>query len=165
MAMQIKTGSQNTVDAFGILKGADAPMTIKEVAEALGVTPAKVTGGIVSLEKKGVLEKSEVTQGDKTYKAYTVIEPDVEFITEEPKAMSDKAVRVLQFLQKEGEAMTAAEIAKELELVPIAINGVVNGLVKKGFVVREEAEVEMPDGATKSLKFIHLTDEGKAYKF
>lgn len=163
--MEIKTTSQNTVNAYEVLKKATAPMTIKQVAEALDVTSAKVTGGLVSLEKKGILEKTEVTEGEKTYKAYAVINKDVVFVTEEPKVMSDKAVRLLQFLQKEGEPMTAAEIAKEMDVAPIAINGVVNGLVSRGFVIREEAQVEMPDGATKSLKFIHLTEEGTAYKF
>lgn len=163
---QVKTGSENTVKAYEVLKGASSAMTIKEIAEALGVTAAKVTGGVVSLEKKGILAKSEVTQGDKVYKAYTVVDKDVEFITEEPKTMSDKAVNMLQFLQKKGDVdMTAQEIAEELGIQAIAVNGVVNGLVTRNLAVRVEHTVEMPDGTEKTLKFINLTAEGKAYQF
>lgn len=164
--MKIQTKSQTTVDAFEYLKGNQGQaFTIKQVAEALGVTTAKVTGGLVSLAKKGIVERSEVAVGDKTFKAYTFAQ-DAEFAFEEPKNMSDKAVQLLQHMQANvGVDLTAGDIAESLGMVPIAINGVANGLVKRGLVVREAAEVEMPDGATKTIKFLVLTDEGKAYQF
>lgn len=163
---QVKTGSENTVKAYAILKEAGKAMTIREVADAIGVTTAKVTGGMVSLEKKGILAKSEVTQGDKVYKAYTVIDNDVEFVTEEAKTISDKAINLLQFLQKkDGVELTAADIAEEMGVLSIAVNGVLNGLVKRNLAVRVEQTVVMPDETEKVLKFIELTDEGKAYQF
>lgn len=163
---QVNTGSENTIKAYEVLKGATSAMTIREVADALGVTPAKVTGGIVSLEKKGILAKSEVTQGEKTYKAYTVVDANVEFVFNAPKQMSDKAVSLLQFLQGKGDVeLTAQEIAEELGMQAIAINGVVNGLVTRNLAERVEQAITMPDGTEKTLKFITLTDEGKAYQF
>lgn len=166
--MEIKTKSQATVDAYEYLKAhKDSAFTIKQVAEALGVTTAKVTGGLVSLEKKGIVTKSEVAEGEKSYKAYKWAS-DATFTFEAPKNMSDKAVQLLQYLQKNVDAdITAADAAADLEMAPIAINGVANGLVKRGLLIREEAEVTMPDEAqtVKTLKFLVLTDEGKAYEF
>lgn len=164
--LTIKTGSENTVKAFEFLKAnQDGVFTIKEVAEALGLTSAKVTGGLVSLEKKGAVTKEEVERDGKPYKGYSFAE-DVEFVMNETKAISDKAVRLLQYLQAhDGQDLTAADVAEEFEVMTIAINGVVNGLVKRGLLVREEALVEMPDGETKTIKFIVLTDAGRNYKF
>lgn len=164
---KIVTKSENTVKAYDYLKQNEGQaFTIKDVAEALGVTPAKVTGGLVSLEKKGILAKSEVEMEDgRTLKAYQIVDKEVEFAFEEPKNMSDKAVTLLQFMQKHAsEDMTAAEIAEQLDMAPIAINGVLNGLVKRNLAFREEVEVEVDD-KVKVLKFAKLTDEGKAYKF
>jgi len=164
--MEVKTKSQSTVDAYEFLaanKGES--FTLKQIAEALGVATAKVTGSVVSLAKKGILEKSEVEVEGKPYKAYQWAE-EAKFSFEETKAMSDKAVRIMQLLQANvGVDFTAADIAAEVGLVPIAVNGVVNSLVKKGLVVREEATAELPDGSEKTLKFVVLTDEGKNYTF
>lgn len=166
MMEPIKTKSQTTVDAYEFLaanKGES--FTLKQIAEHLGVASNKVTGSVVSLEKKGILSKSEVEVEGKPYKAYEWAQ-EAEFTFEETKSMSDKAVRVLQHLQaNDGADMTAADIGAELDMVPIAVNGVVNGLVKRGLCVREAAEVEMPDGTEKTLKFIVMTEEGRAYQF
>lgn len=166
MAMVINTKSQATIDAYEFLAANKGDsFTLKQIGEALGVASNKILGGVVSLEKKGILTKSEVEVDDKPYKAYEWA-AEAEFTFTEVKAMSDKAVQVLQFLQaNEGTDFTANDIAAELDFVPIAVNGVVNGLVKKGYVVREEALVQLPDGTEKTLKFIQMTDEGKAYSF
>jgi DNA-binding MarR family transcriptional regulator len=163
---QIATKSQTTVDVYEFLsQNKEDAFTIKQIADGLGVAANKVTGSIVSLAKKGILTKTEVEEGDKVYKAYQWAEP-VEFVFEEVKAMSDKSVQILQFLQEnDGEDFTAADIGAQIGMAPIAVNGVLNSLVKKGLVFREEAEVEMPDGTIKQLKFIQLTPEGREYKF
>jgi len=164
--MMIKTKSQGTVDSYEFLEAnKGTAFTLKQIADALGVASNKVTGSVVSLEKKGILTKSEVVVDGKAYKAYEWAAP-AEFTFEEVKAMSDKAVQVLQYLQaNDGTDMTAADIAAEIGMVPIAVNGVVNSLVKKELCIREEAEVEMPDGTQKTLKFIALTDKGREYVF
>lgn len=164
--MQIKTKSQTTIDAYEFLAANPGEsFTLKAIAEALGVATNKVTGSVVSLAKKGILEKSEVEVDGKPYKAYQWVAP-AEITFEEVKAMSDKAVQVMQHLQaNDGTDMTAADIGAEIGLLPIAVNGVVNSLVKKGLAVREEAAVEMPDGTEKTLKFIVLTEAGREYTF
>lgn len=164
--MTINTKSQNTVDAYAFLAANKGmAFTIKQVAEALGVTTAQVTGGLVSLAKKEVVSKTELEIDGKPYKGFMwAAEATFEF--EAPKNMSDKAVQVLQHLQANvGTDLTASDIAESMGVVPIAVNGVVNGLVKKGLVFRSEVETTLPDGKVKVIKFVELTDEGKAYQF
>lgn len=164
--LTITTKSQNTVDAYKFLERNQGQFfTIKQIAEALGLTSAQVTGGLTSLVKKEVLTKTDLEVEGKTYKAYSYAAP-AEFVFEEVKNMSDKAVQVLQFLQKNiGTDLTAADIAEHTGMVAIGVNGVVNGLVKKNLVTRVESTVEMPDSTSKTVKFIVLTDEGKSYSF
>lgn len=162
----IKTKSQNTVEAFRYLEQNQGQyFTIKQVAEALGVTSAKVTGGLTSLAKQEVVTKMDVEVDGKTYKGYCYAQP-VTFEFEETKAISDKAVQLLQFLQKNANVdLTTQDIAESMGIAPIGVTGVINGLVKKELVVREEAEAEMPDGTKKTVKFIVLTEKGKSYEF
>lgn len=163
--MTITTKSQNTVKAYEYLAANKGQaFTIKEVAEAIGATSSQVTGGLVSLTKKGIVEKSEVTRDEKPYKAYQWA-AEAEFVFDEPKKMTDKGVAMLKYLQaNDGTDMTANEIAEDLDMAPIAVNGVINGLVKKGLAFREEATVEVGEDQ-KVLKFIVLTDAGRAYEF
>ena len=156
---QVKTKSQATVDAYGLLQANPGKsFTIKAVAEALGLTSAQVTGGLVSLAKKGIVTKEEVQVDGKPYKAYTYAE-EVEFVFEDTKNISDKAVQVLTFLQNNDSetGFTASDIAEDMKVVPIAVNGVVNGLVKRGLAGRSELVVEAPDGTSKSIKVVNLT--------
>lgn len=164
----IQTKSENTVKAYEFLKAnPDTMFTIKEVAEALGLTTPKVLGGLVSMAKKDILTRHEVdVEGsDKTQIAYSILDKDVEFVFEQPAKMSDKAVQVMQYLQGGGDSQTHKEIGDGLGVAAISITGVVNSLVKKGYATREESLVEMPDGTTKNLKTVVLTDEGRNYKF
>lgn len=164
--MQIATKSKATVDSFNFLK--DNPtqtFTIREVADALGVTSAKVTGGLVSLAKKGVVKKMDVERDDKPYKGFQFAE-DVEFVMETAKQISDKGVQLLQFMQKNPDAdFTAPDIAEEMGVASIAINGVANGLIKRNLMAREVVEFEMPDGEVREIKVLKLTDAGVNYKF
>jgi predicted ArsR family transcriptional regulator len=172
MATSVKTGSQNTIAAYNVLAGdKDRAFTIKEVAEIVGVASSAITGGLVALEKKGLVNKEEVTVTDeagkeKTYKAYSFKE-EVEFVAAaEPSKVTDKGVILLRKMQEMGDAdITAADIAAELDIPAIAVNGTFNALVKRGLATRQEAEVTMPDGVVKTLKFLVLTDEGKNYQF
>lgn len=164
--MTIVTKSQTTVNSYNFLKeNKGTAYTLKQIAEAQGLKTNQVTGSVVSLAKKDVLTRAETVVDGKPYKTFEWA-ADAEFTFEEVKAMSDKAVQILQFLQANaGTDFTATDIANELDFVPIAVNGVVNGLVKKGYVVREESSAVLPDGTEKVLKFVVMTDEGKAYQF
>lgn len=160
--------SKNSITILEFLKANPGKeMTFKEVQEALGLEHvASVIGATTSFAKKGYITKGEKEVGEKTLKTVQITELGLQTVLTEdaPKAeLSDKAVRVLAFVKANGDAdLTAADIAEALGEASIAINGVVNGLVKKGLAVREEVEVELPDNTTKTIKFVRLTDEGKA---
>lgn len=64
----------------------------------------------------------------------------------------------------EGEKMTAADIAEGTGLEVRSVNGIVtSAFQRKGLMERIPAEIELEDGSHKSVKFIRLTDEGKAF--
>ena len=65
---------------------------------------------------------------------------------------SENAQKVLTFLQGNPTVdMTSKELAEAAEIPTRSITGVLNSLVKKGFVVREEATV-----GEDTVKFIRL---------
>lgn len=69
---------------------------------------------------------------------------------------SEKAAEVLRFMQGNvGADVTAKDIAAATGIETKAITGVINGLQRKGLVIREE--VEGFDG-----KLIRLTSDGAA---
>lgn len=70
------------------------------------------------------------------------------------KVFSEKASAVLRYLQSNvGSDLTAKDIAAATNIETKAITGVINGLQRKGLVIREE--VEGFDG-----KLIRLTSDG-----
>ena len=68
---------------------------------------------------------------------------------------SEKAQAVLTFLQGNDGDFTSKDIAAALDIEPRSITGVLNGLQRKGLLVREVAEGEKD-------KLIRLTAEGAA---
>lgn len=68
---------------------------------------------------------------------------------------SEKAQAVLTFLQGNDGDFTSKDIAAALEIEPRSITGVLNGLQRKGLLVREVVEGEKD-------KLIRLTAEGAA---
>lgn len=69
------------------------------------------------------------------------------------RVFSDKAAAVLSFLKaRSGEDFTSKEIAAATGIETKSITGVINGLAKKGLVLREEVE---------GIKVVRLTDAGK----
>jgi len=82
-------------------------------------------------------------------------------------AVSEKSLVVLNFMKENdnGKPMTAEDIANALGMNARAVNGIVtSGLIKnKNLVVRVPAEIELADGTHKPVKFIELTDAGRAY--
>ena len=74
------------------------------------------------------------------------------------KMFSENAQAALSLLQEsENVDMTAKDIAEAVGIASTSINGILNGLQRKGLLFREEAEI---DGT--KVKFIRLTDAGKA---
>jgi DNA-binding MarR family transcriptional regulator len=70
------------------------------------------------------------------------------------KLFSDKAQAVLTFLQAhEGEDLTSKDIAAALDIESRSITGVLNGLQRKGLIVREVVEDQKD-------KLIRLTADG-----
>lgn len=68
---------------------------------------------------------------------------------------SEKAQAVLTFLQGNDGDFTSKDIAVALDIEPRSITGVLNGLQRKGLLVREVVEGEKD-------KLIRLTAEGAA---
>jgi Mn-dependent DtxR family transcriptional regulator len=85
------------------------------------------------------------------------------------KAISEKSKVVYDYLKSIGdENVTAADIAEALGLEKKSVDGIVtSGLQRKGYAERVPAQIEVTDeeGNTKfkDVKFIRLTDAGKAY--
>ena len=78
-------------------------------------------------------------------------------------AMKEKTRKIFDYLKDhDGEDMTAADVAEALGLEVRSVNGSFTSFQKKGWGVREEAEVELEDKTHKKVKFLRLTDEGRA---
>lgn len=67
--------------------------------------------------------------------------------------LSEKAIVVMKTMQAGADGLLGKELAEACNILPRAITGVVNGLVKKGLVERRGS----------ISKTIWLTDEGRAF--
>lgn len=78
--------------------------------------------------------------------------------------MKENSVKVLKFVKEhEAENITANDIAEGTGLEARSVNGIVtSAFQKKGLMERVEAEIEIEDGKHKTVKFIRLTDDGRA---
>lgn len=78
--------------------------------------------------------------------------------------MTDNSRKVFGFLKENyGANLTNSDIAGALGVTGPTVVGSVNGLVKKGYAVRTEAEVAGADGKVVKVKYISLTAEGYAF--
>ena len=83
--------------------------------------------------------------------------------------LKETSLKVLEFVKaNDGKNMTAADIAEGTGLEVRSVNGIVtSGFQKKGLMVRTPAEIEVKDEEGKvshrTVKFISLTDEGRAF--
>lgn len=80
-------------------------------------------------------------------------------------ALKENSRKVFDFVKAhDGEDFTAKDIAAELGLAPQSVNGIVtSALQRKGLMERVEAEIEKEDGTHEKVKFVKLTDEGRAF--
>lgn len=66
--------------------------------------------------------------------------------------------------ENEGNKITASDIAEGTGLEIKRVNGIVtSAFQKKDLMERIPAEVELEDGTHKTVKFIQLTEAGKAF--
>lgn len=79
-------------------------------------------------------------------------------------AMKENSKNVLNYLKGiDGANVTAADVADALGLEKRQVDGIFTSAIqRKGFGVRVPAEVELPDGTHKAVKFLKLTDAGMA---
>jgi DNA-binding MarR family transcriptional regulator len=78
-------------------------------------------------------------------------------------AMTENSRKVFDFLKENGKEFTAQDISAALGISVAAVTGSVNGLVKKGRAIRREETTTTSDGKNKIVKYISLTDEGRAF--
>ena len=78
--------------------------------------------------------------------------------------LSENSRKVFDYVKEnDGEKMTAADIARETGLGIKTVNGVVTAAFqRKGLMERIPAVINTEDGP-KTVKFIQLTDAGKAF--
>lgn len=79
-------------------------------------------------------------------------------------AMKENTRKVLDYLKENnGKDLTAADVAEALGLEKRQVDGIfTSAFQRKGFGIREQAEVEVGDGSHQKVKFLRLTDEGLA---
>lgn len=80
-------------------------------------------------------------------------------------ALKENSRKVLAYVvEHDGEDFTAKDIAAETGLDVKQVNGIVtSAFQKKNLMVREESERPLADGTHEKVKFIRLTDEGRAF--
>lgn len=79
-------------------------------------------------------------------------------------AMKENTKKVYEYLKANtNQDLTAADVAEVLGLEKRQVDGIfTSALQRKGFGVREEAEIEIEGGKHQKVKYLRLTDEGLA---
>lgn len=80
-------------------------------------------------------------------------------------AMSENSVKVLNHLKGiNGADVTAQDVADALGLAKKSVDGIFTSAIqRKGYGVREVAEIQLEDGTHKAVKFLKLTEAGMAF--
>jgi len=80
-------------------------------------------------------------------------------------AMKENTKKVIVYLQglTEADNVTAADVASALGIEKRSVDGIfTSAIVRKGLGTRVEAEIELEDGTHKPVKFLKLTEAGRA---
>ncbi len=78
-------------------------------------------------------------------------------------AMKENTRKIFDYLKaNDGQDMTAADVAEALGLEVRSVNGSFTSFQKKGWGIREEAEIQLDNGTHQKVKFLRLTDAGRA---
>lgn len=80
-------------------------------------------------------------------------------------AMKENSKKVLNYLKEiNGANVTAADVAEALGLEKRSVDGIFTSAIqRKSLGVRTPAEIELPDGTHKQVKFLSLTEAGMAF--
>jgi len=78
-------------------------------------------------------------------------------------AMTENSRKVFDFLKENNKEFTAQEISAALGISVAAVTGSVNGLVRKERAIRREETTTDAEGKAKVIKYISLTEAGKAF--
>ncbi len=80
-------------------------------------------------------------------------------------AMNENSRKVLEYLKSiNGQNVTAADVAEALGLEKRSVDGsFTSAIQRKGLGIRTPAEIELPDGTHKQVKFLSLTEAGMAF--
>jgi hypothetical protein len=80
-------------------------------------------------------------------------------------ALKENSRNIFDYVKAhEGENITAQDIADALGIGVRSVNGsVTSAFCRKGLMERVEAEKAMEDGTHTKVKYIKLTDEGRAF--
>ena len=79
--------------------------------------------------------------------------------------LKENSRKVFDYVKSvDGQNVTAADIAEATGLEVRSVNGIVtSAFQRKGLMERVPSEIELEDGTHKAVKFIRLTDEGRAF--
>ena len=79
-------------------------------------------------------------------------------------AMKPNTKIVFEYLQSIGDAnVTSGDVAEAVGLEKRQVDGIFTSAIqRKGYGIRVPAEVELPDGSHKAVKFLKLTEAGLA---
>lgn len=77
-------------------------------------------------------------------------------------SMKPNTRMVFEFLKEHcDENLTADNVAKALNLDKRQVNGIFTSAIqRKGYGIRESAEIELADGSHSGVKYLRLTEEG-----
>lgn len=77
--------------------------------------------------------------------------------------MTENSRKIFYFLKENDKEFTAQQISAAVGVSVNAVTGSVNALVKKGRAIRREETTVGEDGKGKIVKYISLTNDGKAF--
>lgn len=80
-------------------------------------------------------------------------------------ALKENSKKVFNYVKEmDGQDITAADIAEATGLEIKSVNGIVtSAFQRKSLMERVPAKIQLEDGTSKDVKFIKLTEEGKAF--
>lgn len=168
----IKTGSENTVNAYGFLKAnRGVAFTTKQIADSLGVKPINITSGLTSLAKNGAVKKEDKDFGEGSIMVVYTLNEDVSVTFASNKAkkgLTKGTAAILQTLKdadakEPGKQFLTAEIATALDKKANQLTGGLTSLVRKELLAKENVVVELADKTVEKVVY-SVTDKGRAYE-
>ena len=80
-------------------------------------------------------------------------------------AMKENTRKVFEYIRDhQHENLIAADVAEALGLTVKQVDGsFTSGITRKELGYREDAEIALPDGSHRKVKYLRITDKGMAY--